>query len=253
MYIIDIEQARGKDIFVFYTAVFYFLKICFDFYKLPKFETKSKVSDKVVYGFEEFVIKHEITNSVLEDIYNSAKIFSDNNIGYFEPERIYNIFIENVQRIIKYSLKNEITSISNTSYVSENIILNKLAKLNPYIAKRERLKMLYEDKKEKKYDDNLSLIKSYKNIEEELEYNAAIPILNYLIEKLFDPLTGCNKKLIEIPEYERMMKEKNEKETDLYKYFKFQNSYILIYLNCFFYNASEEFQEAFSSDDVTGC
>jgi hypothetical protein len=251
MYIIDIEQARGKDIFVFYTAVFYFLKICFDFYKLPKFETKSKVSDKVVYGFDEFVIKHELTNSVLEDIYNSAKIFSDNNIGYFEPERIYNIFIENVQRIIKYSLKNEITSISNTSYVSENIVLNKLAKLNPYIAKRERLKMLYEDKKEKKYDDNLSLIKSYKNIEEELEYNAAIPILNYLIEKLFDPLTGCNKKLIEIPEYERMMKAKEKEKVDLYKYFRFQNAYILIYLNCFFYNASEEFQEAFSSEDVT--
>ena len=251
MYIIDIEQARGKDIFVFYTAVFYFLKICFDFYKLPKFETKSKVSDKVVYGFDEFVIKHELTNSVLEDIYNSAKIFSDNNIGYFEPERIYNIFIENVQRIIKYSLKNEITSISNTSYVSENIVLNKLAKLNPYIAKRERLKMLYEDKKEKKYDDNLSLIKSYKNIEEELEYNAAIPILNYLIEKLFDPLTGCNKKLIEISEYERMMKAKEKEKVDLYKYFRFQNAYILIYLNCFFYNASEEFQEAFSSEDVT--
>ena len=31
MYLIDIDQARGKDIFVFYTAVFYFLKICFDF------------------------------------------------------------------------------------------------------------------------------------------------------------------------------------------------------------------------------
>ena len=94
MYIIDIDQARGKDIVVFYRAVFYFLKICFDFYKLPKFETKSKVSDKIVYGFEEFIIKHEITNSVLEDIYNSAKNFSDNNIGYFETERIYKIFIE---------------------------------------------------------------------------------------------------------------------------------------------------------------
>ena len=247
MYIIDIEQAKGKDIVVFYRAVFYFLKICFDFYKLPKFETKSKVSDKIVYGFEEFIIKHEITNSVLEDIYNSAKNFSDNNIGYFETERIYKIFIENVQRIIKFSLKNEITSISNTSYVSENIILNKLAKLNPFIAKREKLKMIYEEMKEKKYDDNLSLIRSYKNIGEELEYDAAVPILNYLIEKLFDPLTGCNKKLIEIADYELMLKEKEQ--TNLEKYFKFQNAYILIYLNCFFYNASEEFQEAFSSDD----
>ena len=249
IYIIDIEQARGKDIFVFYTAVFYFLKICFDFYKLPKFETKSKVSDKVIYGFEEFVIKHELTNSVLEDIYNSAKNFSDNNICYFETERIYNVFIENVQRIIKFTLKNEITSISNTSYVSENVLLNKLARLNPYIAKRERLKMIYEDLKEKKYDDNLSLIKSYKTIGEELEYDAAIPILNYLIEKLFDPLTGYNKKLIEIDEYERLVKEKDK--TDLYKFFKFQNAYILIYLNCFFYNASEEFQKAFSSPEVS--
>ena len=224
------------------------MKICFDFYKLPKFETKSKVSDKIVYGFEEFIIKHEITNSVLEDIYNSAKNFSDNNIGYFETERIYKIFIENVQRIIKFSLKNEITSISNTSYVSENIILNKLAKLNPFIAKREKLKMIYEEMKEKKYDDNLSLIRSYKNIGEELEYDAAVPILNYLIEKLFDPLTGCNKKLIEIADYELMLKEKEQ--TNLEKYFKFQNAYILIYLNCFFYNASEEFQEAFSSDSI---
>ena len=246
MYLIDMDQAKGKDIVVFYKAVFYFLKICFDFYKLPKFETKSKVSDKIVYGFEEFVVKHELTNSVLEDIYNSAKNFSDNNIGYFEAERIYNIFIENVQRIIKFSLKNEISSISNTSYVSENIVLNKLAKLNPFIAKREKLKMIYEDLKEKKDNDNLSLIKSYKNIGEELEYDAAIPILNYLIEKLFDPLTGCNKKLIEPDEYERMLKEKNNLEQN----FKFQNAYILIHLNNFFYNASGEFQEAFSSSDV---
>ena len=245
-YLVDIDQARGRDIFVFYKAVFYFLKICFDFYKCPKFETKSKVSDKIVYGFDEFVVKHELTNSVLEDIYNSAKNFSDNNIGYFETERIYKIFIENVQRIIKFSFKNEITSISNTSYVSENILLNKLAKLNPYIAKREKLKILYNDKKEKKYDDNLSLIKSYQNIGEELEYNAAIPILNYLIGKLFDPLTGCNKKLITATEYENIIKEK----INLEKYFKFQNAYILIYLNCFFYNASEDFQEAFSSSDV---
>ena len=246
MYIIDIEQARGKDIFVFYKAVFYFLKICFDFYKLPKFETKSKVSDKIVYGFDGFIVTHELTNSVLEDIYNSAKIFSDHNISYFEIERIYKIFIENVQRIIKFSFKNEITSISNTSYVSENILLNKLAKLNPYIAKREKLKILYNDLKENKYDDNLSLIKSYKNIVEELEYDAAIPILNYLIEKLFDPLTACNKKLIDIKEYEGMLKDKN----NLDKYFKFQNAYILIYLNFFFYNASEDFQEAFSSPEV---
>ena len=83
MYIIDIDKARGKDIYVFYRAVFYFLKICFDFYKCPKFETKSKVSDKIVYGFEEFIVKHELTNNVLEDIYNSAKIFSD----------IYSIYI----------------------------------------------------------------------------------------------------------------------------------------------------------------
>jgi hypothetical protein len=246
MYLIDIDQARGKDIFVFYTAVFYFLKICFDFYKCPKFETKSKVSDKIVYGFDEFIVKHELTNSVLEDIYNSAKIFSDNNIGYFETERIYKIFIENVQRIIKFSFKNEITSISNTSYVSENILLNKLAKLNPYIAKREKLKILYNDLKEKKYDDNLSLIKSYQNIGEELEYNAAVPILNYLITKLFDPLTGCNKKLIDSKQYEDIIKDK----VNLEKYFKFQNAYILIYLNSFFYNASEDFQEAFSSKDV---
>ena len=32
--------------------------------------------------------------------------------------------------------------------------------------------------------------------------------------------------------------------------YKFQNSYILIYLNCFFYNASEDFQNAFSSPEV---
>ena len=121
-----------------------------------------------------------------------------------------------------------------------------MAKLNPYIAKREKLKILYNDLKENKYDDNLSLIKSYKNIVEELEYDAAIPILNYLIEKLFDPLTACNKKLIDIKEYEGMLKDKN----NLDKYFKFQNAYILIYLNFFFYNASEDFQEAFSSPEV---
>lgn len=149
MYIIDIEQARGKDISVFHKIVFKFLQICYKFYKCPKFETKSKVSDKIVYGFEEFIVKHELTNSVLEDIYNSAKSLSDNSIAYFEIQKVYNIFIENIQRIIKFSFKNEITSISNTSYVSENLILNKLAKLNPYIAKREKLKIIYDDLKER--------------------------------------------------------------------------------------------------------
>ena len=246
MYIIDIEQARGKDISVFHKIVFKFLQICYKFYKCPKFETKSKVSDKIVYGFEEFIVKHELTNSVLEDIYNSAKSLSDNSIAYFEIQKVYNIFIENIQRIIKFSFKNEITSISNTSYVSENLILNKLAKLNPYIAKREKLKIIYDDLKEKKYNDNLSLIKSYKNIGEELEYDAAIPILNYLILKLLDPLTAGNKKLMDAKEYGIMLKDKNNLE----KNFKFQNSYILIYLNLFFYNASENFQNAFSSKDI---
>ena len=106
--------------------------------------------------------------------------------------------------------------------------------------------MIYEELKEKKYDDNLSLIQSYKNIREELEYDAAIPIINYLITKLFDPLTDNNKKVIEIADYENMLKDK----TNLEKHYKFQNSYILIYLNCFFYNASEDFQNAFSSPDV---
>ena len=247
MYIIDIDKAKGKDIYIFYRAVFYFLKICFDFYKCPKFETKSKVSDKIVYGFEEFVVKHELTNSVLEDIYNSAKTFSDNNIGYFEVERIFKLYIENIERIIKNNNKIDASSISNTSYISENEILKKLSKINFFIAKRERLKSLYEELKEKKYDDNLSLIQSYKNIREELEYDAAIPIINYLINKLFDPLTDNNKKLIEIEEYERLLK---ENKTNLEKHYKFQNSYILIYLNCFFYNASEDFQNAFSSPEV---
>ena len=222
------------------------MKICFDFYKCPKFETKSKVSDKIVYGFEEFIVKHELTNSVLEDIYNSAKTFSDNNIGYFEVERIFKLYIENIERIIKNNFKNDPSTISNTSYVSENEILKKLSKLNFYIAKREKLKMIYEDLKEKKYDNNLSLIQSYQNIKEELEYDAAIPIINYLITKLFDPLTDNNKKVIEIEDYENMLKDK----TNLEKHYKFQNSYILIYLNCFFYNASEDFQNAFSSPDV---
>ena len=111
-------QARGKDIFVFYKDVFFFLNIRSNFYKLPKFEIKTKVSDKIVYGFDEFIVTHELTNSVLEDIYNSAKIFSDNIISYFETERINKIFIENAQRIIKFSSKNEITSISTTNYVS---------------------------------------------------------------------------------------------------------------------------------------
>ena len=246
MYIIDIDKAKGKEIYVFYRAVFHFLKICFDFYKCPKFETKSKVSDKIVYGFEEFIVKHELTSSVLEDIYNSAKTFSDNNMGYFEVERIFKLYIENIERIIKIFNKNEPSSISITSYVSENELLKKLSRLNYFIAKREKLRILYEELKEKKYDDNLSLIQSYKNIREELEYDAAIPIINYLITKLFDQLTDNNKKLIEKEEYENMLKE----QINLEKHFKFQNSYILIYLNCFFYNASEDFQNAFSSPEV---
>jgi len=246
IYLIDLNRARGKDFFVFHRAVFYFLKICFDFYKLPKFETKYKVSDKIVYGFDEFIVKHELTNSVLEDIYNCAKIFANNIVGYFETEKIYKLYIENIERIIKFNYKSEVSSISSSSYVSENVLLNKLAKLNPHIAKREKLKIIYDELKEKKYEDNLSLIKSYKSIMEEIEYDAAIPILNYLIEKLFDPLTGSNKKLIDAQEYEKMVKEK----VNLSDYFKFQNAYILIYLNAFFYNASSEFQEAFSSPDI---
>ena len=246
MFIIDIDKAKGKDIFVFYRAVFNFLKTCFEFYKCPKFETKSKVSDKIVYGFEEFIVKHELTNSVLEDIYNSAKMFADNNISYFEVEKIFNIYIENIERIIKNNNKIDVSSISNTTYVSENTILNRLARLNYYIRKREILKMKYEELKETRYDNNLSLIQSYKNIREELEYDAAIPIINYLITKLFDSLTEYNKKLIEIEDYANMLKD----TSNLQKNYKFQNSYILIYLNCFFYNASEDFQNAFSSPDV---
>ena len=41
-----------------------------------------------------------------------------------------------------------------------------------------------------------------------------------------------------------------EEKINLQNIYKFQNSYILIYLNCFFYNASEDFQKAFSSPDV---
>ena len=59
-------------------------------------------------------------------------------------------------------------------------------------------------------------------------------------------MTGSNKKLIDAQEYEKMVKEK----VNLSDYFKFQNAYILIYLNAFFYNASSEFQEAFSSPDI---
>jgi hypothetical protein len=207
MFIIDIDKAKGKDIFVFYRAVFNFLKTCFEFYKCPKFETKSKVSDKIVYGFEEFIVKHELTNSVLEDIYNSAKMFADNNISYFEVEKIFKIYIENIERIIKNNNKIELSSISNTTYVSENTIINRLERLNYYIRKREILKMKYEELKETRYDNNLSLIQSYKNIREELEYDAAIPIINYLITKLFDTLTEYNKKLIEKEEYAAMLKD----------------------------------------------
>ena len=59
-----------------------------------------------------------------------------------------------------------LTNISTTSYVSENNLFNKLAKLNPYIVKKEKLKIIHNDLKENKYDDNLCLIKGYKNIGE---------------------------------------------------------------------------------------
>ena len=64
------------------------------------------------------------------------KFFSDINTSNFGTERTHKTFIEKVQRIIKFSFKNEITNISTTSYVSENNLFNKLAKLNPYIVKR---------------------------------------------------------------------------------------------------------------------
>ena len=244
-YITEIDKVAGKDIYVFYRAVFFFLKICFNFYKCQKFETKSKVSDKIVYGFEEFTVKHELTNSILEDIFNSAKAFSDNVICYFELEKLFKLYIQNIERIIKYNTKVDISSISNSSYVSENLIINKLEKMNQFDAKRERLKMIYEDLKQKTYDDNLSLIKSYQNLKEEIEFDATIPIINYLITKLFDPLTETIKKTISKDDYETILENEN-----LENRFKFQNSYILIYLNYFFYNASGDFQNGFSSDEV---
>jgi hypothetical protein len=82
MLIIDIDKAKGKVIFVFYRA-FPIFWACFEFYKSPKFETKSQFSDKIVYVFKEFIVKHELTNSVLEDIYNNGKMFADCNISYF--------------------------------------------------------------------------------------------------------------------------------------------------------------------------
>ena len=242
MLIIDIDKAKGKDIFVVYRAVFTFLKTCVEFYKCPKFETKSKVSDRIIFGFEEFIVKHELTNSVLEDIYNSAKMFSDNNISYFEIEKIFKIYVENIERIIKFNLKSNSTSTSNSSYNSDNIFL-KLSKLNKYIAKREKLEMIYKDLKEKNYDENLVLIKSYKNIRSDIEYDATIPIINYFIAKFLDPLTDYNANIIEKEEYSKILKD----NSNLLKYFKFQNSYILIYLNFLFYNSIEDFQNSFSS------
>ena len=240
IFILNCKEIFGKDIFIFYQLIFYFLKITIEFYSTPQLMNKN-YSENYINNFEEFTVKSELTKSILDEIFIDAQLFSENKIKYFELEKIYKIFLKNIERIINFEKEEKSEFISKISIINDPDFPSNIDK---YLLKKLKLIETYKSNKEKTYDNNLSIIEAYNLTKIEIEEkDVAIDIVNYLQKKLFDNLTDLNIRTLEKDEINSF---DNKEISDI----KFQNIYILIYLNDFFYNDSLDFQMAFLNENI---
>ena len=240
IFILNCKEIFGKDIFIFYQLIFLFLKITIEFYSTPQLMNKN-YSENYINNFEEFTVKSELTKSILDDIFIDAQLFSENKIKYFELEKIYKIFLKNIEKIINFEKEEKSEFISKISIINDPDFPSNIDK---YLLKKLKLIEIYKSNKEKTYDNNLSIIEAYNLTKIEIENkDVAIDIVNYLQNKLFDNLTDLNIRTLEKDEISSI---ENKDISEI----KFQNIYILIYLNDFFYNDSLDFQMAFLNENI---
>jgi hypothetical protein len=220
-----------------------------------------------IYDFEEISIKSELDISIINEISDEIFKFTNNQIKYFEMDAIYSTFISNLQKILKSQKNDEEEELSKSKeessqdlqvFPTRNILQDgfaaiytrfrtktqmmtkKVMSLNKKPKELDRIKKLitkYQDKIKNTYDDNLSIIKVMDSPDSDNEAELGVELFNYIISKFSDSLTDYNFRLMN----------NNYKVGDVahlnIQNFKFQNSYILIYLNALFYNDSEKFQQ----------
>lgn len=221
-----------------------------------------------IYDFEEISIKSHLDITIINEISDEILKFTKNQIKYFEMEAIYSLFITQLQKILKFSnedveeeelskSKEESTQDlqviptnnffqdgfaavytkfkTKTELVSKNIITIK--KKPKELDRFKKLVTKYKEKIKNTYDDNLSIIKVMDSPDSDNDAELGVELFNYIISKFSDSLTDYNFRILN----------SNYKVGDLahinIKNFKFQNSYILIYLNALFYNDSGRFQQ----------
>ncbi len=240
-FVLDSDEIYGKDVYIFYKLVFYFLKNTISFYSNVILDDNKKgyQVEKLIYNYENFTVKNELTKSVLDDIYVDAKKMGE-KIKYFELAKIFEIYQKNIHKIINFQKDESSRLISKSSIQTQNTVSEKIKEKTNIM--KIKLYNIYKKSKSKTYDDNLSIIDSYRFCKHDLEIDFGIYILNYLQIKLFDILTDFNIRIITEDKYKPEIKKITK--------FKFQNAYILIYFNGFFNNDSDNFQEAFVSEDL---
>ena len=241
IFILYIQQLNGVDGLSFYQALFYFLKITLSIYLNDKRIKQAIEEEKLKLIYEEISIKIELTKSVLNDIYNDAKMFSDNQIKYFEIQRLYEIFHNNIERVIEVS-KPEASTLGQTKLsaaTTHNINSEVQKKLHMGLVYKKKLIDKYRAKKETTYDEDLPLIHSYIKIEDDLEAEPGVYLSRYFQNKFCDILTDLNIRTLKPSDFDG--------ETINATEFKVQNLYILRMINDVCYFAPKSFREGFGA------
>jgi hypothetical protein len=211
-----------------------------------------------IFDYEEILMKCDLEVNHIKEITEDYMKFAKNQVKYFDVETTYTIFIANLQKVIKPTkLVQEEESDAKDSdtmpsaktgnffeggiqafYTKFKTIKTSTINKKPKELMRiEKLVLKYKEKVKNTYDDNLSIIKVMESPESDVEAELGEELFNYILSKFSDSLTDYNFRLL-INKYTVG----NISHLDIRK-FKFQNVYILIYLNALFYNDSERFQQ----------
>ena len=278
-FILNANNIKGTVCYSLFELCFYFLKTVIYFYEniekvkvinssidlenennkdysrnVSKFdqnliEEKNLLKRGDIYEYEEIYIKTELDLGTINEIVEETLKFSKNQIKYFELEKIYDIFVKCLKKVLKSvdeaNIQNDITpqtgrpTFTGLSAIYTSIKTSKKDSKKPwYVLRLEKLVEKYTDKVKSTYDNALSMVKILES-DTDAENELGIDLYEYLMSKFSDSLTEYN---FSNPKFFNEYQPGEVSLLDINK-FKYQNIYTLIYLNALFYHDSERFQE----------
>ena len=249
LFLINVQCVLGRDCNIYKGIILELLKLTVKLYiRIEKLKIKAEEVDEIdreekyyaqcfekpsILRYENVSVKRNLLQKDFENISEDVKRMI--KFRHFYTIDFFKILIKNLETILYIKPKLMESVKSKTT-----LTIRPDVKAEPdYIVKMNEMIEEYQTSFEKTFDVELTLFNALKESEKEMDFEIGKELMLYLLNKMADDLTDEN---CYYYDYEKVEYREAYLSKITIRHFKLQNSNVITFLNCLFYNYSEQFQ-----------